>query len=581
MKKRLWSMLTVVTALGWLTACTGPTPETITEIVKETIVVEKEVVTEKEVVVTATSAPPQQGGVFIEASSADASTINPILADNNADFAVDEKIFPALLGEDAFTGELVPTELAESWEASEDGLTWTFHLRNNVLWSDGEPVDAADFKFSYEAIANDKVESPRKYITDQIKSIETPDPQTVVVTFNEVRCDGLHTLGLGLLPSHLYEDDFSDIMENKYNEAPSLSAGPLKFKEWVRDDHLTLERNPDYFKGAANIDGWIYKVVPDPGARLGQLQSGEIDSIGAQPEQLTTIELDPNLKLYKFKDDGYDYIALNLANPKNPQPGEDEQGNLIKQEPHPILGEVKVRQAIAYSLDYDAIINKVYLGQGYRMAANVLPAVEWAYDPTLEPYPYDQEKAKQLLEEAGWKDSDDDGIREKDGKKLALNLVTNAGNTTREDMGVLVQDQLKQVGFDITFEAPEFGTMLEQLNNQTFDMIIIGWTGLGSDPNDDAFWHTVNDVPGSGFNFVSYQNPEVNKLLGQGVSVPDCDTAKRAPFYKEIQKLIHDDVPYVFIAGSVDNTAYTARWQGINPGPWSFYHNIEQFALTQ
>ena len=580
MRQQLWLMTVVCVISGWLAACSGPTPETITEIVKETVVVEKEVVTEKEVVVTPTPLPAKKGGVFIDADGADITMVNPILSSETGASLVEGFIFPALLGQDAFTGEIVPTEMAESWESSEDSLTWTFHLRQGLTWSDGDPIDAADFKFSYEAIASDKVESPRKYITDFIKSIETPDPQTVVVTFNAVRCDALQQgLGLPWLPSHLYKADFSDI--SQYNENPPVTAGPFKFKEWVHDDHLTLERNADYWKGAPNMDGWIYKVVPDPGGRLGQLQNGEVDRIGIQPEQLTTVELDPNLKVFKYKDDGYDYIGLNMANPENPQPGEDENGKLIEQKPHPILGDRQVRQAIAYGLDYDAIINKVFLGQGYRMAANVLPAIEWAYDKDLQPYPYDPEKSKQLLEESGWKDSDSDGIREKDGKKLSLRLMTNAGNTTREDLGVLVQDQLKQVGFDIQFEAIEWGAMLEQMDGQTYDMVIIGWTGLGSDPNDDAFWHTNQDVPGSGFNNVSYHNPELNKLLEEGVSVPGCDTAKRAPIYKKIQQIIHDDVPYVFIAGSVDNIGYTTKWDGINPGPWLFYHNVEQFALKQ
>jgi peptide/nickel transport system substrate-binding protein len=473
----------------------------------------------------------------------------------------------------------IPT--AENGGLSADGKTITVKLRDDVKWSDGEPVDSADFKYTYDAIASDKVDSPRKYITDAIKSIETPDPQTVIVTFNEVRCDGLLNLGLGLLPSHLFAKDFSDIMNSPQNDAPTVSAGPLKFKSWTRDDNVTLERNPDYYKGAPHMEGWIYKIVPDPGARLGQLQNGEVDLVEAQPEQLTTIGLDPNLNLYKFKDDGYSYIALNLANPANPQPGQDDKGNLIDQDPHPILGDVKVRQAIAHSLDYDSIISKVYLGQGYRLAANVLPAIEWAYNNDIQPYDYDLDKAAQLLEEAGWVDSNGDGIREKDGKPLHLNLATNAGNTVREDLGVLVQDQLKSVGFDISFEAIEFGTLVDELDNQTFDMIIIGWTGLGPDPNDDAFWHTQFDVPGSGFNAVSYHNPELDKLLEEGVSVPDCSTEKRGPIYKQIQQIIHDDVPYIFVSGSVGNTAYTKKWQGISPGPWSFYYNIEQFALTQ
>lgn len=580
-QKRFTLMAVLLIAALVLAACPQPTP--IVERVVETVVV-TEVVTQEsqvEVVVTPTPVPPAQGGVFIEGTSDDPTILNPILGSGTNSSDVYTKIFPSLLGQDPFTGEIVPTELADSWEVSDDGLVWTFHLRDDVFWSDGEPVDAQDFKFTYDAIASDNVETPRKSNVELIDSIETPDPQTVIVTFKEVKCDGLSDLGLGLLPSHLYADDFSDIMENDYNEAPPVSAGPIIFNEWLRDDRVTTLRNDSYFKGAPNMEGWIYKEVPDAGARLAQLQTGEVDYIGVQPEQLTTVELDPNLSLHKFKDDGYAYIGLNLANPENPQPGQDEDGNIIEQDPHPILSDKNVRQAIAHSLDYNTIISKVYLGQGYQIAANVLPAVEWAFNDQLQPYSYDTELAAQLLEDAGWVDEDGDGVREKDGVPLSLSLKTNAGNTTREDLGALVQDQLNSVGFDINFEAIEFGTLVQELLGQTYDMVIIGWTGLGTDPNDDAFWHTKYDTPGSGFNFVSYSNPEINDLLEKGLAVPGCSTEERAPYYKQIQEILHDDVPYVFVTGGVGNRGYANKWQGIDPGPWSFYHNMEKWYLSQ
>lgn len=580
-QKRFTLMAVLLIAALVLAACPQPTP--IVERVVETVVV-TEVVTQEsqvEVVVTPTPVPPAQGGVFIEGTSDDPTILNPILGSGTNSSDVYTKIFPSLLGQDPFTGEIVPTEMADSWEVSDDGLVWTFHLRDDVFWSDGEPVDAQDFKFTYDAIASDNVETPRKSNVELIDSIETPDPQTVIVTFKEVKCDGLSDLGLGLLPSHLYADDFSDIMENDYNEAPPVSAGPIIFNEWLRDDRVTTLRNDSYFKGAPNMEGWIYKEVPDAGARLAQLQTGEVDYIGVQPEQLTTVELDPNLSLHKFKDDGYAYIGLNLANPENPQPGQDEDGNIIEQDPHPILSDKNVRQAIAHSLDYNTIISKVYLGQGYQIAANVLPAVEWAFNDQLQPYSYDTELAAQLLEDAGWVDEDGDGVREKDGVPLSLSLKTNAGNTTREDLGALVQDQLNSVGFDINFEAIEFGTLVQELLGQTYDMVIIGWTGLGTDPNDDAFWHTKYDTPGSGFNFVSYSNPEINDLLEKGLAVPGCSTEERAPYYKQIQEILHDDVPYVFVTGGVGNRGYANKWQGIDPGPWSFYHNMEKWYLSQ
>jgi peptide/nickel transport system substrate-binding protein len=243
------------------------------------------------------------------------------------------------------------------------------------------------------------------------------------------------------------------------------------------------------------------------------------------------------------------------------------------------LSDLAVRQAIAHSLDYQVIIDQVYLGQGYRLAANVLPSVPWAYDDTIASYEYDLELAVQILEDAGWVDDNSDGVRSKDGKTLSLNLITNAGNTTREDLGVLVQDQLTKAGFEINYEILEFGTLVESLLGQTYDMVIIGWNGLGTDPNDDTVWHSNYDTPGSGLNFVSYQNPEVDRLLEEGVKVVGCATEERAPFYKEIQQIIHDDIPYVFVTGNVGNTVYTNKWEGIKPGPQSFYWNAHEWYL--
>jgi len=521
---------------------------------------------------------PVRGGVWTRSTSADASILNPILLSDNASSAITSMLVPGLIATDPISGAFVPEgSMSERWEVSDDGLVWTFYLRDGVTWSDGEPVDAADFKFTYDAVASDLVETPRKSNVELIESIEVIDPLTVQVTFNQVKCDGLGDLGLGWLPSHLFAPDFSDVMTNEYNQAPSVSAGPFVFQNWTRDDNTILTRNESYWEGAPNMDGMIYRVVPDSGTRLAQLLSGEIDTTGLEPTQLSSVEGNPNINIYSFQDDGYDYIGLNLANPANPLPGKDADGNLVEQDPHPILSDINVRKAIAHALDYDTIINSVYLGRGYQIASNVLPAVEWAHDPSIAPYAYDQELARQLLEEAGWVDSNGDGIREKDGAELKLVLVTNAGNKVREDLGALVQDQLGQIGFNIDFQAIDFGTLVQQLLGQTYDMVIIGWTGVGADPNDDVFWRTDFDTPGSGFNFVSYQNPRMDELLQAGVSVPGCDPAERAPIYQEIQQIIHDDVPYVFISGGVGDVGYNNRWEGIDPGPWIFYWNVHQW----
>lgn len=519
--------------------------------------------------------------IWRNANIADAENLNPILSADTASSGITNFMFPALIGQDPFTGEFVTDgALAESWEISDDNLIYTFKLRDNVKWSDGDAVDSADFKFTYDAIASDLVETPRKSLLQGIESIETPDPLTIVVKFSEARCDGLGNLGLALLPSHLYKADFSDVMTLGVDSVP-VSAGPFTLKSWTRDDNIVMESNPSYWEGAPKMEGSIVRVVPDPAAQLAQFQAGELDVIGLQPDQIEAAKAIPNTTIYNFKDDGYDYVGLNLANPENPQPGRDENGNLIEQEPHPILGDVKVRKAIAHSLDYATIIDTVYLKQGYQIAANVLPAIPWAFDAELQPYAFDLDAANALLDEAGWTDADGNGIREKDGKSLELSLITNAGNKTREDLGALVQDQLKQVGIDVKFEAIDFGVVVEQLLGQKFDMVIIGWTGTGTDPNDENLWSTQFDTPDSGFNFVSYHNAEMDDLLTKGVTVAGCKSEDRAPFYKQIQKLIHDDVPYVFISGGVGNIGYSNRWEGIDPGTWSFAHNIQEWSVKQ
>jgi peptide/nickel transport system substrate-binding protein len=514
----------------------------------------------------------EQGGVWTRVASSDAGNLNPILSDNTASSDVMYLLYDvALVGGDLETGALTcDGALCESWEVSDDGLVYTFPLKDGFNWNDGTPVTAQDFVYTYNAINSDLVESPRKYVWDSIESIEAPDDKTVVITYNNLRCDALYDLGNPLMPAHIFAD--------------TVSSGPFNFQSWQRDDNLIVARNDNYYQGAPNMDGMIYRVVPDAGTRLAMLQSKESDILRVQPNQIATVDQNPDLARYTWEDDGYTYIGLNLANPENPQNGRDENGEVIPQEPHPILGDKAVRQAIATALDYESIINDIFLGQGFRQVSNVMPAVTWAYDDTLAPYTFDVDAANALLEGAGWVDSDGDGVREKDGVEMQLDLITNAGNTTRVDLGTYVQDALSNIGIQVDFQAVDFGTMLEQMDAQTYDMYIIGWTGLGPDPATDyPFFHSGDDVVGSGFNNVSYYNADVEEAMDLGRAVPGCALEDRAPYYKQIQAQIKEDVPYIFITGSQSNIAYNSRWEGIDPKPWAasepVYWNTHEWFL--
>lgn len=521
---------------------------------------------------TAATGEAVQGGVWTRVRSSDSSILNPILYSGTPDAEVMGMInIVGLLGTDLETGATVcdETTLCEGWTVSDDGLVYTFTLKEGWTWSDGTPINADTYVYTYNAVASDNVDSPRKYVWDGISSIEAPDAKTVVVTYENIACDALGNLGLGLLPSHLYAEDFSDINESPENTSPTVGFGPFKFQGWERDDNIILTRNEAYFEGAPNMDGMILRVVPDAGTRLAMLESGEADILSVQPNQVAAVDTNDSLTRYTWHDDGYTYIGLNYADPDNPQDGLDAEGNVIPQNPHPILGDKAVRQAIAQAIDYDAIIRDIYFDQGFRQTANVVPAITWAYNDELEPYNLNLEAANALLDEAGWVDSDGDGVREKDGVVMSLELLTNAGNSTRENLGVYIQDALADIGITVDFQAIDFGTLLERMDAQTFDMYIIGWTGLGTDPADYAFFHSNQDIVGSGFNNISYYSEEYETLSAAGNSVPGCAPEDRAQYYKDIQEVIKEDVPYIFITGSQSNVAYNKNWVGIEPYPWS------------
>ncbi len=519
------------------------------------------------------------GGVWTRPIAADPVTLNPLLSMDPVSHAIQAMLLPTLFAVDPFSGALV--------SGKRDGQTvgclcrWPgmdLYLRDGVVWSDGDPVDAADFEFTFAAIASDQVTTALKQRLNNVQEIEVVDPLTVVVTFGEVKCDALMDLAGRWLPSHLFAADFSDLAQNSFNTAPTVSAGPFRFQSWTPGEQIVLTRNDLYWGGPVGMDSMVFKIVADPLAQWQQLQSGVLDVAELSPQQAMVEKGDTELALRRLPGDGYSFIAFNLADPKNPQPGQDGAGLRIEQAPHPILAERVVRLAIAHSLDSQTIIDEVYAGQGVPLSANVLPGITWAFDPSLAPYPSDINLARRLLDDAGWVFVDNDGVRERAGQDLRLTLITNTDNAARAKLARQVRRQLDRVGFDIKLETLDFNSLSERLFDQTFDMAILGWSGLGADPGGDiSLWHSRFDRPGSGYNFVSYQDAVVDQLLDAGNAMPGCAPSDRLPVYRQIQRIIYDDLPYIFLVGDVVDIGISASWQGLNPGPWDFYHNVHDW----
>jgi peptide/nickel transport system substrate-binding protein len=608
-KRSLLFVLALVAALV-LAACQ---PQTVIVEKEVTTIVEKEVekevttVVEKEVEVTTivkeevqvevtpTPTPIPQGGFLNLTSFADADILSSLLSSDSASGEIEGYIFSTPFMTDPWTGETIPN-MVESWDVTDGNKTVTFHVRQGMVWSDGEPITVHDFKFMFDALmATDAEgnpalpESPRLDMVEYVETIDLIDDYTLKVTYSEPICTNFEALSLAWLPSHVFLADpdfqFTDLQEHEFNWEPTVFSGPFMFQEWVKDDHITLVRNPDYWKGAPYLDGIVWKVVANATVEKEMLKAGESDLGGIDPKYLTEMEQVEGLDIYKFFRTAYDYVGLQQGDPEDPQPRLNEDGSLNENHgAHPILSKKEVRQALVYAIDRTSIINKVRMGQAAPLHAHVIPTYGWAYNDQLEPREYDPEVAAQMLEDAGWVLEEGAEVRvcqgcgtAEDGTPLALNLKTNAGNEVRENIIALVQQQWGEVGIDVEIEAMEWNAYLDVLLGQTFDAVVIGWTGV--DPDNETLFFAKYDLPGGGFNFCSFYRPDYEPLELEAKTVEGCSYEDRGAVYKEIQEIFYDEQPYIWLYATRAITGINNRLGGVNPAPWSTTYNIHEWYI--
>ncbi|MGB1253813.1 MAG: ABC transporter substrate-binding protein, partial [Candidatus Promineifilaceae bacterium] len=330
------------------------------EILEVPVEVTREVAIVETVVIEPTVVPIQQGGDVVESTFSDINTLNPVLGNDNASATSYNRLFLGLLKLEAFTGRVIG-DVAKDWTVSDDGLTYTFNLHDNITWSDGMPLTARDIVFTYDAINHDAVASPRRSGFDSVASWTAPDDYTLEVQLSSLDCSvTTNGLGTGILPAHVYNNDPATIPDSDENLSPSVVSGPFVFVEYIPDDRVVLAANPNYYKGKPNIDTWTYKVYSDQSAELAGLLAGEVNiTRPVGPQFVSVVEgaiaSGEPMQMRKWLTNGYTFVGLNLANPNNPQNGWDDldgDGKYtdgeppLAQDPHPILGDKLVRQAI-------------------------------------------------------------------------------------------------------------------------------------------------------------------------------------------------------------------------------------------
>ena len=549
--------LLVLLALLALVACAAPTPAP-----QATVAVKAP---------TAPSVPtvaqPARGGTIVHGTYADAKVLNPHLTTDVPSSEIFTRVHEPLLDTDPTTGAPIPW-LADKWDISADGLTYTFYLHKDVKWHDGKPFTAHDVKYTVEAILDPKTDSPRKSLFDQVKGakdrqdktknvtdtagVQVVDDLTIKFVLTEPYCPFLVSTmpALRVLPKHLY--DGTDVNTNEYNKKP-IGTGAWKFKEWLKDDHITLVANKDWWKqsGGPMLDTYIYKTVKDATVIMAQLKSGEMDMGGILPQDIPEVEKSSSLQLYKIPGLSYEYMGFNVTR----------------------VTDKKVRQAITYALDRAAIAQKA-MGGLSPVRDSHLPPTSWAFKAGDFPvYKFDVAKAKSLLDEAGWKAGADGTRTDASGKPVTLHLWYNSGDTQREGTALIAQQQLKDVGLKVEIHSQEWNAYLDRLNNsRDYDMFLNAWI-----LSPEFGPHTKNIFYTKGrFNRWVWSNEQVDKALDAALVVPGCKETDRAKYYQEFERIRAEELPNVALYDVVSLTVVNKKFQGVDPKPvggltWNFY----------
>ncbi len=507
-----------------LVGCAASTPDVVTEIVKETVVVEQEVKVEvpveveKEVVVTATPAP--RGGEITYGLTLIVSGIDPHSGSSSELGIFLTSVYDPLVWRDQ-EGNYYPG-LAKSWKVSDDGLVYTFNLRDDVTFHDGEPFNAEAVKASFDRITNPELQSRKAiYMIGTYDHTKVVDDYTVEVHFGEPYAPFLDSVSQVYLamasPKALEEWGLEQYSEHQ------IGTGPFLIEEYVPKDHIVLVKNPDYnwapefmmHQGTAYLDKITFRFYPDAATRVPALESGEAQIMGEIPPiEANRMMSDPRFAIYPTDIPGQSLqMFINSANP----PTDD----------------LKVRQALIYGCDREAIVNGIFRGFS-PVAHGPLGRKTPFYDPTIEGmYPYDLEKATALLAEAGWTDSNGDGVLDKGGEDFVLNVVL-MGWGSMPEVGTAMQGLYRQMGIQLEAEILSYPAALEAARNSEHHMIPMGISS--SDPDVlSSYFHSRN-IAGGFASFSQYSDAELDEWLDTGTQFTGAAT--RAELYAQAQQRI-------------------------------------------
>ncbi|WP_425248591.1 ABC transporter substrate-binding protein [Chelativorans salis] len=482
--------------------------------------------------------------VLIVGQIAEPKSLDPHAVTAVNDFRILMNVYDGLVRYSDGTLEVEPA-LAESWEISDDGKTYTFHLREGVTFHDGSPFNAEAVKFNFQRFLDeehpyhDTGPFPLAFFFSAVEEVTAEDEHTVVFTLNEPYAPFLSNLAypMGLIVSPAAVEEHG----KDFGRNPS-GTGAFKFAEWESNSRVVVERNEDFWDGAPPLEAVVFRPITDANTRVAEMLSGGLDlMVETPPDNVAQFADDPAFTVYEQAGPHVWFLILNM-----------------KEEP---FDEKAARQAVNYAINKQALVENVLQGTAEIAAGPTPPAFAWAHNESLEPYPYDPEKAKELLEEAGY-----------DGEEVVF-YVTEGGSGMLDPvaMGTAIQADLAAVGMNVKIETYEWNTFLGEVNpglEGKADMAEMAW--MTNDPDTLPYLTLRTDAfpENGGFNSGYYSNPEVDTILEQARQATEME--ERAALYQQMQEIVHEDAPWAFIANWKQNAVAKAEVQNFKLQP-SFF----------
>jgi peptide/nickel transport system substrate-binding protein len=487
------------------------------------------------------------------------ATLNPLTATSNETKDIVWCIFLKLLDEQPDYLNFSP-RLANSWEFSSDSLTITFQMRDDVRWTDGVPVTAEDVRFTWELHVDTLVAWPSPSLKQHIRDVEVVDRYTVAFHFERRYPYQLMDANDGvILPSHLLKDVPRDqLREHQFGRLP-VGNGPYKLSRWESEQYLELVKNPDYYeKGKPHVERVIFKFVPDMVTLTTQLKKGEIDLLESIPsDQLPELtERYSRLRVYSYPTRDYWYISWNLR--------------------RDLFADAGVRRALTMAIDREEIIRTLWGGRASPCNSPIHSGL-WAFDDTIEPIPFDADRARRAMEALGWRDEDSNGVIDKDGRPFEIELITNSSSQQRVDVATMVEAYLGNIGVKVNIRTMDYRTVLDRLFSFEYDGCVFGWA-TATKPDITNEWHSSSLWP-NGYNISAYQNPYVDDLIDRAKVELDRERARE--LWSRVQRAIYEDQPFTFLLIPDEVTALDRRFCGVEPNSISFYYNLRDWRIGE